>query len=788
MNTPAKQPYKIKARHIGPIMELDGELSNKDQNLIFARNGTGKSFLSRAFRYIAEYKNPDNLDSTDSQENLHSLAELLVSKESVNLGDGSAEFIFSQDTTQLAKLEINPQNPNPNPYIDPETIFHVFSQDFVEKELGKPKYELDLKKITEEIPVGRKNIELETAIEEHNKTKTSYANEMSSLTNIFNKEKETELKNKTGIYATLAEYRDLSIESCFTRSQQSETPTTGISLSEIIKDLDNLKSAPIEQPLPKELEPLSLNEIPLVEIQTILEKLISPSEIAKEVIEKINKNPNFYKYGISLIDKNPEVCPLCDQSLENERIKNIINKYVEYFSEEEATVKEELIKFCEVIELTIKKVHKNKNYYLEQANLFNDLKKYFPLKKDTTLQNTTENNDEIINLLQQIKEVIHLKESDLSNRHDVPEDIFDESLESFNKKIMHNNEEVKDIIKKYNNQKEVRLPLQRDACKAFSIWFAEKYNGKIGDIQSIEEKIKEQIDKIKKLESTGDKISIRDKVASTFQDLLSHFFGNKYSFNKENNAIKLNDEAMPPRGNNETLSDGEKSVLAFCYFIAVIHQKIQNKRDYKKLFLVFDDPVTSMSYDFVFSVVQALRNLGISKEGDISIKYRQPKEGHDQPRLLVLTHNSYFFNIAFSKGKGIVKSKSAFLLDKTDNNKHNLSDMSEYIAPFKYQLIDIIAVVNGKDPDHTTANSIRSVLEAIQKFCHPDKELQNFLEDIARDNDININSTLINTLSHGLYDGTMPPIPDLKKVCEDVEKIAEIFIPGQVKKIKANNH
>ena len=49
-----KPTLKISATHIGPIMSLDAPLSNNKQNLIFARNGTGKSFLARSLRLLDE--------------------------------------------------------------------------------------------------------------------------------------------------------------------------------------------------------------------------------------------------------------------------------------------------------------------------------------------------------------------------------------------------------------------------------------------------------------------------------------------------------------------------------------------------------------------------------------------------------------------------------------------------------------------------------------------------------------------------------------------------------------
>ena len=784
--------YKIEICDIGPIKRLDGLLSPKDQNLIFARNGTGKSFLSRAFRYIAEYNDQANLQTSTNDDNSKSLAELLVSKESEDSGDGSAEFIFSQNKKVLAKLDINKQNRNPVPEIDRQkTIFHVFSQDFVDNELGKAKYKVNLKEISKTIPLGYENIKLANARTTHEDTKTSHAEKTQSLVKMLNQEKELELKNKAGINASLTQYRDININFCFTQDPPTELPEVVISLNEIIKNLDKLKSIPADPPLPQDVAPLSLNEIPYDEIQEILKKSISPANIAEDIKKKINLNDDnytFYEKGTDLIKEslkeNLEICPLCDQSLENEKTKKIIDAYVKYFEDEEAKATALLRKYWKIINDKIKIIESHRQNINKQEKLFNDIKNYISSQKEINFENTDNDYNKIIVILTELKNIIGVKGKDLPKVCKMPDNDSSNALGMLNAKIEDSNKKINNIKKIFGDTGKERRNLQRLACKVFCTEFRKKHEIDIGKVQDIKSKLDEQVNEIQELESRGDKDSVKERVAKTLSMLLPHFFGDTYSFDKKNDTIKLNGGAMPPRGNNDSLSDGEKSVLAFCYFIATIHKKVESINDYEKLFLVFDDPVTSMSYDFIFSIVQALRNLGISKEGIISIKYKQPKEDYPRPKLLILTHNSYFFNIAYNDGYGVVGRQSAFLLSKSDDKNHKISKMSEYIAPFKEQLKDIVGIVNGNEPNHTTANSVRSVLEAIQKFCSPDKKLQNFLEDIARDEDININSTLINSLSHGDYNGIMPPIPDLKKVCKDVEKIAKIFIPGQINQIK----
>src|SRR3546814_19858890 len=81
--------------------------------------------------------------------------------------------------------------------------------------------------------------------------------------------------------------------------------------------------------------------------------------------------------------------------------------------------------------------------------------------------------------------------------------------------------------------------------------------------------------------------------------------------------------------------------------------------DYEKLFLVFDDPITSMSYDFVFAIAQTLKNMSISASGELSVNPADIPKGR-RPDLLVFTHSSYFYNTCITTD--VVKSDGAFFL------------------------------------------------------------------------------------------------------------------------------
>lgn len=238
------------------------------------------------------------------------------------------------------------------------------------------------------------------------------------------------------------------------------------------------------------------------------------------------------------------------------------------------------------------------------------------------------------------------------------------------------------------------------------------------------------------------------------------------------------------RGVQKTLSDGEKTSLAFCYFIASAHKKVAVSTDYAKLFFVFDDPVTSMSYDYIFSICQILKNLTVSNAGDISVTPGNiNRSGYFRPRLLILTHSSYLFNIASTNR--VVDPSSSFALH-SEGPKHVGTRLNTYIAPFQHQLREVLAVADGRPPDHSTGNAVRSVLEAVGRFCFPNKSdsLTVFLQFLASEGGFVLRSVLINSLCHGSFIDETPPPDDIKLACVEATEVVRRYAPGQLEVAK----
>ena len=88
------------------------------------------------------------------------------------------------------------------------------------------------------------------------------------------------------------------------------------------------------------------------------------------------------------------------------------------------------------------------------------------------------------------------------------------------------------------------------------------------------------------------------------------FFGEKYTYCKDSSCLILNEVTLY-EGAEKVLSEGEKSIIAFCHYIASTHDCINIESDYKKIFFIIDDPISSMDYTYTYTLSQVLRNINL---------------------------------------------------------------------------------------------------------------------------------------------------------------------------------
>lgn len=769
MNTTPKAKFSVSARHLGPVFSLDGELTKNNQNLVFARNGTGKSFLSRAFRY---------LDLYGQQEDISEAAFGLVSDESA---DGSASFSFSRGNDTKGELALQKTGDEVNASVN-DTIFHVFSEDFVQEELREQQYELD-GEIENQISVDSENIKLDDAREAYDLAEQQVAAATEALENKFEAAKISELNEKASINKQLREYKALSLESVLENlSKKPELPEK--TLSDIIKDLDSLKAIPAEPAYPGQVPIFSNDDFSQDDLAVSLERITSPSSVSIEIKKRIDAHHGFYEEGTKIVrEEHRTNCPFCEQGITETDAKTIIDAYLEYFEDEEEKHKSELRDFFRKLRQIEVQLDQTENSIARQKFRYDELKRHVPSRKDTSIRDGGDELRIAREAIADFKTVIEQKAGALGASQALPSRDLKAVVVQLNNIIETNNGQAEALTLSVEKADEERKTLQRQACVVFQHEFVIDNWPGIESLRALQVARTEKLSEVNALEKASPSAHARDRVAETFEILLREFFADKYIFDKTDFILKRGEQKMV-RGPHRTLSDGEKTAIAFCYFIACIHKKVETASDYGKLFLVFDDPVTSMSYDFVFTIAQTLKNLNISDQGEVSINPGKI-DGTKcwRPELLLLTHSSYFFNIAITNR--VVDDNAAFALH-SDGTKHNLARLNKYIAPFQEQLIDVHDVANGKGPDHRTANSVRSVLEAVGRFCRPDKSdsLTDFVKHLAGEENMSLKSVLINSLCHGTYYDETPPPDDLVLACRETITVVERYAIGQLELIK----
>ncbi len=765
VSTPRQPPMKLKAEYLGPVLSLDGELSKYPQNLVFARNGVGKSFLSRALRHLDLHGQGISMDQAP---------ENLVSEESPN---GGGSFSLLRGTSVKANLHLT-QSAGDSKAQTPDTIVHVFSEDFVQDELRQHQYEID-GKIQNQIAVDSENIGIKDAKAAIEDARVREESAMQRLQAKFLQEKENELSKKASINRQLREYKQLSFdENVLKLAHCPRRPDP--SFSKILSDLDKLRALPSEPEYPATINLISIEDIDLVALTNSLTKTTSLSSVSEMIKERIVANHDFYKKGASLVrDENLANCPLCQQDITAPEPKSIIDAYIAYFADEEEKHKSELRAFDQCLSQVEETLQDLEQSIDKQRFRYNALKVLVPSVRDTEIDDCRTQLEVVTRVVSSYRINISKKSSDLSAGCRLPHGDLLKVIADANQRLEANNTISNNLKRAVEKSDEERKSLQRDACSVFGDEFAIQNWGEVEELRNLQRTSEIKKHELNELERSSPSAEARTRVAETFELLLHHVFSDKYSFDRHRFVLKREDKEMT-RGVHRTLSDGEKSVIAFCYFVASIHRKVQVNSDYQKLFLVFDDPVNSMSHDYVFAIVQILKYLRISGQGQVSIN---PSHASDsaylQPELLILTHNSYFFNVLLTNRA--VKNEAAFAL-QAGSESHLLVSIDRYLAPFHEQLKDVDEVAHGKPADHTTANSIRSVVEAVGRFCRPDKcdSLENFVRFLAGDEGISLKSVLFNSLSHGSYFEESPLPEDLQIACKETIAVVERYAAGQL--------
>lgn len=747
--------FSLKLKNIGKHQSLDfKEKINSLRIALYAMNGSGKTFISRAFR-LAEMQN------ITEQNGMIDKVNDIISFDSNN-----------------AKIQLHIKNlKNQNQFdLDVELtrdkfprfnqkiwyIFHVFNSDYILENIQSRQYEVNGD--IDGYIIGKENIDLN---DEKAKRSILEKQEKDLKKKINDKIQEglkelTELK----INSRLKEYQNITFDNIVEDIEQGFD--NSLNFSSLANEYKNISSDIEEYKDIENIDCVGIDDVSFLnEIQTKLEKEYSKSNFAEDFVEKMKSKKEFIELGMNNIKEDNSNCPFCEQKLDD-KARDLINKYNEFLDTEET----KLLKFIERSRNNLDNfsnqiksdIEKSKNI---QAD-YNRLKALFKQKELGNLKNIeTEEFELLKNGIDAVRSALDNKSKDITQAINI-----NEYIESIKKYInisievaQYNNELIASINSLKNNSKDYVKELKIKICQAKMLEIKNIVKEEIKDYKSNTVSLK-KLDARIAVKQERAKKSKKEEFIKTFRLLLDVFFQGKYNFSESDFCLTLNNEYKLKNRITKVLSDGEKSIIAFCHYIAESHVKISQADEYEKMFFIIDDPISSMDYHYVYSVSKVIRDLQ-NYISDI-----------EKIRFLILTHNVDFYNMLIRNKI----TKDNFILEDGKIIKIN---ENKYILPYIEQLKEIYKIYIGQEkPKYHTANSIRNILESVGRFFYPTDDLHDVMQKLGLMEADNILYSFINDGSHGGYVSQKPITEDDKKrCCVDVINALTKIIPGQIEMI-----
>lgn len=689
--------------------ERDFKYGEKGQNcnIIFGFNGSGKTTLSNAISFFAD-------NSFISEEEKKEIFDDIKNE------DNSVVELSLQGNSNIKYPASSVHSKN----------FYIFNSNFVATHVfngtkGRLKKFSNIGGEIKNKEIDTINQQIETIEEEKKK--------LESENKKFDEKHEEITKEKSkGFGKTLTDKnkrlqaQDLSnVQLSNSTIEELEAKLSSLSADyELSKKQDDLNTDL------EELRQLIFGTFSL-DIENVDENILSKNiqQLSKDVLEKkiaeIQKLfsdeqhqqsvERWFKYGKDVLEKVSEHkgknCPICDTDISN-RLDLLLQDYQGYFDEsyekfisELKTKTDEVASAISLLDQYEKNAEKLDKLFTKYEKLLsqlvfekfdfsvvkNDLtalEKALRAKNDniqSVLSKPTDVSDNLTKLnnaltkLQNLKTgILSVLESKKLNTHTIEGNI----RQTYNEIIVleFNNLDNTGALEKYRNNK-----------KRISVIEESKNEG----LPFLKDKLREEL---KKLKAESKSISIY-----LVKMGIDHFdIDINENEEDENIVIKYKNSTNDKNKLKNCLSDGEKTALAFAYFLSKFENEINTPEKVKDSVVVIDDPISSLDDNRLYSTAHLIwRNFEEVKQ------------------LIVLSHNFLFLKFFNSFYCG--KANCLFL----DGEKiTDLPDeLKNFETPYFYMLKTIIDFldqnnqnVNYNEAKRYLPNFIRRVLETFLSF------------------------------------------------------------------------
>lgn len=648
---------KIVLKGVASFKEKEEILTDKKVNLFYGLNGTGKSTLSE---YLRQQASP--IFSQCKIEGLKNTDTVLVYNQK-----------FVQETFYQAK-----------------GIQGIFT---LSKENAEAKKELD---------TARASIEqMNTQSEKLEQEKAEYKQEYDRICNKC-KDKAWEIKKQCLANDNVLEF---CLEGCKNSKEalfnnllkiEKAANTIDYTIDDLKKDAGELKGETQEK---EYLSKLTIN-VGDIEQSELLSKTIigNDSSPVAALIKELN-NSDWVNEGMEYIHLNgheESLCPFCQQkTITQNFVKHIHDYFDEGYKQDIAQIKQMITRYDKEINRVSNYLDNIKAHeYLEsRKERLNGLASSLisELRQNLSKLREKERNPSIHITLQSYSKTI----ADIN-------DCIDEAnkeITSYNKNI-ENKEATKADIKnkfwrfmreKYNN-----IIVQYKDGKKFYSQKAKPIDNALSKLKDDKQRLKEQALRAQK------KTRNIDAAIVNIDRGLAEIGITDFSIEKcpeEQGLYQLKRENSD-KDVFTTLSEGEKMIISFLYFVELCKGEPDAKKLTGQKIVVIDDPISSLSQMYIFSIATLIRNefLKVAK--------------YDQ--LFILTHSLYFFYELISGNRKFQARAKFFRVFKDEKGSH-FKDMKEREIQNDYQEYWQIIRDESQAPA-LIANCMRNAIEYFFSF------------------------------------------------------------------------
>ncbi|HHP6489076.1 TPA: AAA family ATPase [Acinetobacter baumannii] len=754
----------------------------KKMNIIYGANYSGKTTLSRIFALLKNKNDPENY--------LNPIFKTVFENEiidSSNYKENSKEFlVFNKD------------------FINENLSFLVFNN----HETGSIKSFDAVVVGQDQILINNKINELNSSTEILEVTKEGIKIILDQIDKDKNKIHEEKIKLTTKINRSLTnKARDLEAIGLST-ARTYQRPNLVSDIEKILELNQNLVKKFTEEELQKKLNDMKVSQKPEIniknkeiEIQEAVSKHIDKCKIKlKEVVEKnITKEINeFFKewalQGYHLHEEhNKETCEFCGGELK----KSVLERYKIFSNLKEENLRNEMVGIIE----SQKKISKAlsgliegfvepdayfyDSFKSEYLRLLENIKsKAFDFSENLSLLEL-KLDEKLVNLsLELIFDFVPLEESfkalidsyiqvlDICNKNDQFSKNIGREQDKLKSEVLE--ERIVEYLIEFEWHKKNSEIIYLEESVRNLIPFEQENSERVSEIQTYQVNIQEEIKKLNAQKST---ISAASELVNKF---LNSFFGHESLSLIPIEAEGQQGRFKIVRNGQEAynLSEGECTLVAFCYFIALVYN-LKNIEKLSDVIIYIDDPISSLDSNNIFYIYSLIENI-ICKEKS----YRQ---------LFISTHNLEFFKylrkLTIPKKRTHIKSCSdpsctsakkndnedlSFYLINKENNISKLDVLPNYLrkynTEFNYlfsQIWNCAQVKTELTPDqiYNFSNNMRKFFEVYSYFKYPSDQNKSEFRENFFDSENNLNQfklidRIANEYSHAeeIFDRTMKPI------------------------------